>query len=77
MFMNLSSSSISLATDTPSFVIRGEPNDLSKTTLRPFGPNVTLTASARMFTPSSIRLRASVPNFTSFAGIIYAPNFLL
>jgi hypothetical protein len=38
MFSNLSSSSISLATVTPSLVMRGAPNDLSMTTLRPFGP---------------------------------------
>jgi hypothetical protein len=37
MFSNLSSSSISLATVTPSLVMRGAPNDLSSTTLRPFG----------------------------------------
>src|SRR3981081_2258613 len=38
MFSNLSSSSISLATVTPSLVMRGAPNDLSSTTFRPFGP---------------------------------------
>ena len=59
MFSNLSASSISLATVTPSLVIRGAPNDLSSTTLRPFGPSVTLTALARMSTPRSIRSRAS------------------
>jgi hypothetical protein len=35
MFSNLSSSSISLATVTPSLLMRGAPNDLSRTTLRP------------------------------------------
>jgi len=69
MFSNLSSSSISLATVTPSLVMRGEPNDLSMTTLRPLGPSVTLTALASVLTPLSIRLRASVSNFTSFADI--------
>jgi hypothetical protein len=44
MFMKRSSNSISFATDTPSFVTVGPPNDLSKTTLRPLGPIVTLTA---------------------------------
>ena len=38
MFSNLSASSISLATVTPSLVIRGAPKLLSRTTLRPFGP---------------------------------------
>src|SRR6266480_3010538 len=69
MFSNLSSSSISLATVTPSLVIRGAPNDLSRTTLRPFGPSVTFTALARMSTPRSMRSRASVENFTSLAAI--------
>ena len=67
MFSNLSSSSISLATVTPSLVMRGAPNDFSITTLRPLGPSVTLTALARMSTPRSIFSRASWPNFTSLA----------
>src|SRR6056297_2411587 len=67
MFSNLSSSSISLATDTPSLVTVGAPKDLSSTTLRPFGPRVTFTALASVFTPSSMRLRASSPKRTSFA----------
>ena len=53
MFSNLSASSISLATVTPSLVIRGAPKLLSSTTLRPFGPSVTFTASERMSTPRS------------------------
>ena len=44
MFSNLSASSISFATVTPSLVMRGAPNDLSSTTQRPFGPSVTFTA---------------------------------
>ncbi len=45
---------------TPSLVIVGEPNFLSKTTLRPLGPSVTLTASAKVFTPfSNLRLPSS------------------
>ena len=67
MFSNLSLSSISLATETPSLVTVGAPKDLSSTTLRPLGPKVTLTASARVFTPLSMRPRASSPNCTSFA----------
>src|SRR5688500_11729928 len=69
MFSNLSESSISLATVTPSLVIRGAPKLLSSTTLRPFGPSVTFTASARTVTPLSIRVRASVENLTSLAAI--------
>ncbi len=38
MFSNLSSSSISLATDTPSLVMVGAPKLLSRTTLRPWDP---------------------------------------
>ena len=71
MFSNLSSSSISLATVTPSLVMRGAPNDLSSTTLRPFGPSVTFTALARILTPRSMRSRASAANFTSLAAISF------
>jgi hypothetical protein len=70
MFSNLSASSISLATVTPSLVMRGAPNDFSITTLRPLGPSVTLTALARMSTPRSILSRASVENLTSLAAIV-------
>jgi hypothetical protein len=48
MFSNLPSSSISLATVTPSLVTRGEPKDFSRTTLLPLGPRVTFTALARV-----------------------------
>src|ERR1017187_532619 len=54
MFSSGSFSSISLATVTPSLVMSGEPNFFSITTLRPLGPSVTLTASARTFTPRRI-----------------------
>ena len=54
MFSNLSLSSISLATDTPSLVMVGAPNERSNTTLRPFGPKVTFTALASTFTPATI-----------------------
>src|SRR5579872_1406015 len=70
IFSNLSASSISLATVTPSLVIRGAPKDLSRTTLRPLGPSVTLTALARMSTPRSSRSRASPWNFTSLAAML-------
>src|SRR5229473_2260420 len=69
IFSNLSSSSISLATVTPSLVIRGAPKLFSMTTLRPFGPSVTFTALARMSTPRSMRSRASPWNLTSLAAI--------
>jgi hypothetical protein len=74
MFMNLSSSSISFATVTPSFVVRGAPKDFSITTLRPFGPSVTFTALARMSTPASIRSRASAPKFTILAAMVLLPS---
>ena len=73
MFSNLSLSSISLATETPSLVTVGAPNDLSSTTLRPFGPSVTFTALASVLTPASRRVRASSPNCTSFALILLLP----
>src|SRR5271166_5055090 len=74
MFSNLSASSISLATVTPSLVIRGAPKLLSSTTLRPFGPSVIFTASARMSTPRSMRARASLPNLTSLAAMFQFPS---
>src|SRR3546814_13486322 len=70
MFSNLSFNSMSLATVTPSLVIRGAPKDLSSTTLRPLGPSVTLTAFDKMSMPCSMRSRASVANLTSFAAIV-------
>src|SRR6185437_2147549 len=76
MFSNLSSSSISLATVTPSLEMRGAPNDLSSTTLRPLGPRVTFTALARMSTPRSMRSRASTPNLTSLADITGFPELI-
>src|SRR5215216_3222076 len=77
MFSNLSDSSISFATVTPSLVMRGAPKDFSITTLRPFGPSVTFTASARMSTPRSIFSRAFAENFTSLAAIGYMPPVLI
>src|SRR5258705_5049138 len=74
MFSNLSSNSISLATVTPSLVIRGVPNPLSNTTLRPFGPSVTFTAAARMSMPRSIFARASTENLTSLADMDASPT---
>src|SRR6476469_3846881 len=47
---------------TPSLVMVGAPNDLLMTTLRPFGPSVTLTASARASTPRSRERRAESLN---------------
>ena len=67
MFSNLFSSSISLATVTPSLVMVGEPKDFSITTLRPLGPRVTLTASARMLTPRRIASRARTSKMMSLA----------
>src|SRR5712675_1007732 len=75
MFSNLSSSSISLATVTPSLVTRGAPNDLSSTTLRPLGPSVTFTALLRMSTPRSILSRASTPNLTSLLAMMCSLKF--
>src|ERR1700738_4007849 len=72
MFSNLSSSSISLATVTPSLVMRGTPNDLSSTTFRPLGPRVTFTALFRMSAPRTILPRASTENLTSLAVISFS-----
>ena len=46
-----SANSISFATVTPSLVMVGAPNFLSRMTFLPFGPRVTFTASARASTP--------------------------
>src|SRR3954454_17854105 len=67
MFSNGSSSSTSLAIETPSLVIVGAPHFLSRTTLRPFGPSVTLTALASLSTPASRARRASSSNLSSLA----------
>ena len=72
MFSNLSFSSISLATETPSLVTVGAPKERSSTTLRPLGPSVTLTALARMLTPSSILWRASSWKRTSLAAMVHS-----
>src|SRR5205814_677883 len=70
MFSNLFSSSTSLATVTPSLVTVGEPQLFSMTTLRPRGPSVTLTASARVLTPVRIRARAASSKMISLADIL-------
>ncbi len=70
MFSNLSLSSISFATDTPSLVIVGAPKLRSSTTLRPLGPSVTLTAFERTLTPLTILLRTPSPKRTSLAAMM-------
>ncbi len=67
MFWNGSSSSTSRATLTPSLVMWGAPNFFSMITLRPLGPRVTFTASARASTPFFSSSRAFMSNFISFA----------
>src|SRR5689334_8929155 len=69
MFWYGSSSSISFATLTPSFVTVGEPHFLSSTTLRPRGPSVTFTAFARISTPFMISARACSLNRSILAAI--------
>ena len=73
MFSTLSSSSISFATVTPSLVIRGAPNDFSITTLRPLGPNVTLTAFSSLEIPRNNRVRLSAEKIMSFAAMGWFP----
>src|SRR3954451_20784382 len=62
-----SSSSTSRAIVTPSLVMVGVPNFLSRTTLRPRGPRVTLTVSASLSTPRSSERRASSLNLMLLA----------
>src|SRR5665213_2754886 len=70
MFSNLSFSSISFATETPSLVMVGAPKLFSSTALRPLGPSVALTALARTLTPRNMRWRASSLKRTSLAAIV-------
>src|SRR2546422_3091394 len=67
MFSSASFSSISFATVTPSFVILGDPNFLSRMTLRPLGPRVTRTALARLLTPRRMPCREESPYTICFA----------
>src|SRR6266566_206904 len=67
MFSRGSLRSISLATVTPSLVIVGAPNFLSRTTFRPLGPRVTFTASASWLTPRSTAWRECSPYTICFA----------
>src|SRR5213082_4145043 len=67
MFSSGSLSSISFATVTPSLVIVGDPNFLSRMTLRPFGPSVTLTALVRLLTPLRTACREASPYVICFA----------
>src|SRR5262249_6379246 len=69
MFSNLFSSSISLATVTPSFVTVGAPHDFSITTLRPRGPRVTRTAFASLSTPDITKFRAFSSKMISLAAM--------
>src|SRR5213593_2954018 len=71
MFSYGSSSSISLATVTPSLVTVGEPNFLSSTTLRPLGPSVAVTALESLATPRRIACRAASSKINCFAAISY------
>ncbi|CAB4574878.1 unannotated protein [freshwater metagenome] len=67
IFSHGSSSSMSFAIETPSFVIVGAPHFFSRTTFRPRGPRVTLTASAKIFMPRSNPRRASSLKAICFA----------
>src|SRR6476619_6503541 len=70
MFSYLSSSSISLATVTPSLEMVGEPKLFWRMTLRPLGPSVTLTARASLAMPRRIASRASWSNAICLAAIL-------
>ena len=69
IFSSGSSSSISLAIETPSLVIVGAPHFFSRTTLRPLGPSVIFTAFASWSMPRSSARRASSSNEMSFGAI--------
>src|SRR6476660_5870906 len=61
IFSSGSRSSISFATVTPSLVMMGAPNFFSITALRPLGPRVIFTASARALTPRRMDWREFSP----------------
>src|SRR5438046_3994650 len=69
-----SSSSISFATVTPSLVIVGLPNFLSRMTLRPDGPSVALTAFASFSIPRSNVCRAFSSNCSCLAAIRFVDS---
>src|SRR6202166_1901668 len=77
MFSSGSRSSISLATVTPSLVMIGAPNFFSITALRPLGPRVIFTASARAFTPRRIAWREFSPVTICFAILVFPPEISL
>src|SRR5437763_9140461 len=72
-----SSSSISFATVTPSLVIVGLPNFLSRMTLRPLGPSVALTAFASFSTPRNNVCRAFSSNCNCLAAISLVDSYWL
>ncbi|VXB13779.1 hypothetical protein ARTHRO8AJ_140006 [Arthrobacter sp. 8AJ] len=55
---------------TPSFVMVGAPHFLSRTTLRPRGPSVTLTVFASLSMPASRDRRAASLNASCFAMVL-------
>src|SRR4029450_2309012 len=69
MFSSASFSSISFATVTPSLVIVGDPNFVSRMTFRPLGPRVTFTALAKLLIPRRMPCRQQPP-YTIFLAII-------
>src|SRR5512143_1311781 len=73
MFSYGFSSSISLATVTPSWVMVGAPNFLSSATLRPLGPRVVPTAFASISTPRCRRRRASSEKTSCLAAMGSTP----
>src|SRR5437588_5857816 len=64
---------MSRAMVTPSLVISGAPNFLSRTTARPRGPRVTAAASARASTPDRSASRASASKRSCLAGMRRGP----
>src|SRR6478735_1209029 len=70
-----SSSSISFATVTPSLVMVGLPNFLSRMTLRPDGPSVAFTALDSFSTPRSNVCRAFSSNCNCLAAIRFLDSY--
>ena len=77
MFSSGSCSSISFATVTPSLVMIGAPNFFSITALRPLGPSVIFTASARTVDAAQNRLAGILTSHNLLCHDVFTPPFVL
>src|SRR5207245_9387433 len=74
---NWSARSMARAVGAPSVVMVGEPNFLSRTTLRPLGPIVTRTASPRRSMPFLSERRAVSSKMSCLANLHVPPGWCI